>query len=122
VVDARIKNPNTTTRVFARLPDQERSHSLVDVLFGDVNPSGCMLLAKVTLDMDHCSIQLSNLRPFGRTTTPRDCTLTIDTPSYEVSLLAVSLVTAYRIQSLCTVISAQPLQRLILGHSHQEEY
>jgi hypothetical protein len=85
--------------------------------FGDVNPSGCMLLAKVTLDMDHCSIQLSNLRTFRRTNTPRDCILTIDTPSYEISLLAVGLVTVFRIRSLCTGISVQPLQRLMLGHS-----
>jgi hypothetical protein len=46
----------------------------------------------------------------------KDCILTIDTPSYEISLPAVSLVTAFGIRSLRTGISVQPLQRLMLGH------
>lgn len=40
VVDDWIENPNVTAVVFAGLPGQESGHSLVDVLYGDVNPSG----------------------------------------------------------------------------------
>ncbi|KAK5651389.1 hypothetical protein OQA88_12546 [Cercophora sp. LCS_1] len=40
VVDAWIDHPNVTAVVFAGLPGQESGHSLVDVLYGDVNPSG----------------------------------------------------------------------------------
>lgn len=40
VVDAWIDHPNVTAVVFAGLPGQESGHSLVDVLYGAVNPSG----------------------------------------------------------------------------------
>lgn len=40
VVDAWIDHPNITAVLFAGLPGQESGHSLVDVLYGDVNPSG----------------------------------------------------------------------------------
>lgn len=40
VVDAWIDHPNVTAVVFAGLPGQESGHSLVDILYGDVNPSG----------------------------------------------------------------------------------
>ncbi|KAF1840633.1 glycoside hydrolase family 3 protein [Cucurbitaria berberidis CBS 394.84] len=40
VVDAWIDNPNITACIFAGLPGQESGHSLVDVLYGDMNPSG----------------------------------------------------------------------------------
>ncbi|KAK2029820.1 glycosyl hydrolase family 3 N terminal domain-containing protein [Colletotrichum zoysiae] len=39
-VDAWIEHPNVTAVLFAGLPGQESGHSLVDVLWGDVNPSG----------------------------------------------------------------------------------
>jgi beta-glucosidase len=39
-VDAWIDNENITAVVMAGLPGQESGHSLVDVLYGDVNPSG----------------------------------------------------------------------------------
>ena len=40
VVDAWIDNPNITAVLFAGLPGQESGYSLVDVLWGDVAPSG----------------------------------------------------------------------------------
>ncbi|KAH8903664.1 beta-glucosidase 1 [Coniochaeta sp. PMI_546] len=40
VVDPWIDHPNITAVVFAGLPGQESGHSLVDVLYGDINPSG----------------------------------------------------------------------------------
>ncbi|KAK1991223.1 glycosyl hydrolase family 3 N terminal domain-containing protein [Colletotrichum falcatum] len=39
-VDAWIEHPNVTAVLFAGLPGQESGHSLVDILWGDVNPSG----------------------------------------------------------------------------------
>jgi hypothetical protein len=35
-----IDHPNVTAVVFAGLPGQEAGNSLVDILYGDVNPSG----------------------------------------------------------------------------------
>lgn len=40
VVDAWIEHPNVTAVVFGLLPGQESGNSLVDVLWGDVSPSG----------------------------------------------------------------------------------
>jgi beta-glucosidase len=40
IVDAWIDHPNITAVLFAGLPGQESGNSLVDVLYGDVNPSG----------------------------------------------------------------------------------
>ncbi|CAK7203706.1 hypothetical protein SEUCBS139899_006450 [Sporothrix eucalyptigena] len=40
VVDAWIDHPNVTAVLFAGLPGQESGHSLTDILYGDVNPSG----------------------------------------------------------------------------------
>lgn len=40
VVDAWVDHPNVTAIMFAGLPGQESGHSLVDVLYGAVNPSG----------------------------------------------------------------------------------
>lgn len=39
-VDAWIENPNITAVLFAGLPGQESGNSLVDILYGDVAPSG----------------------------------------------------------------------------------
>ncbi|OIW24701.1 glycosyl hydrolase family 3 N terminal domain-containing protein [Coniochaeta ligniaria NRRL 30616] len=40
VVDPWIDHPNITAVLFAGLPGQESGHSLVDVLYGDINPCG----------------------------------------------------------------------------------
>lgn len=40
VVDEWINHPNITAVLFAGVPGQESGHSIVDVLYGDVNPSG----------------------------------------------------------------------------------
>ncbi len=39
-VDAWIDHPNITAVLFAGLPGQESGHSLVSILYGEVNPSG----------------------------------------------------------------------------------
>ncbi|KAI0639272.1 beta-glucosidase [Trametes polyzona] len=40
IMDEWIENPNVTAVLWAGLPGQEAGNSLVDVLYGDVNPSG----------------------------------------------------------------------------------
>lgn len=40
VVDEWIENPNITAVLFAGAPGQETGNSIVDILYGDVNPSG----------------------------------------------------------------------------------
>lgn len=54
-VDAWIDHPNITAVLFAGLPGQESGHSLVDVLYGDTNPSGKLpyTVAKQETDYGH---------------------------------------------------------------------
>jgi beta-glucosidase len=40
VVDSWIDHPNITAVIFAGLPGQESGNALVDILYGDINPSG----------------------------------------------------------------------------------
>ncbi|THY99459.1 beta-glucosidase-related glycosidase [Aureobasidium pullulans] len=40
VVDSWIDHPNITAVLFAGLPGQESGHSLTDILYGDISPSG----------------------------------------------------------------------------------
>ncbi|KAB5566115.1 beta-glucosidase 1 [Coniochaeta sp. 2T2.1] len=55
LVDPWIDNPNITAVLFAGLPGQESGHSLVDILYGDVNPSGRLpyTVAKQESDYGH---------------------------------------------------------------------
>ncbi|KAF7596625.1 hypothetical protein BBP40_000547 [Aspergillus hancockii] len=54
-VDAWINHPNVTAVLFAGLPGQESGHSLVDILYGDVSPSGRLpfTVAKNESDYGH---------------------------------------------------------------------
>ena len=40
IVDAWIEHPNVTALIWAGVPGQEAGNSIVDVLYGDYNPSG----------------------------------------------------------------------------------
>ncbi|KAL2060074.1 hypothetical protein VTL71DRAFT_9896 [Oculimacula yallundae] len=55
VVDAWIEHENVTAVIFAGLPGQESGHSLVDVLYGAINPSGKLIhtIAKKDEDYGH---------------------------------------------------------------------
>ena len=57
-------NPNVTAIVFAGLPGQESGNSLVDVLFGRVNPSGRLpyTIAKRRNDYGAEVLYISNSR------------------------------------------------------------
>ena len=54
LMEAWIENPNVTAVLFAGLPGQESGNSLVDVLYGGVNPSGKLpwTIAKAREDYD----------------------------------------------------------------------
>ncbi|KAF2183312.1 glycoside hydrolase family 3 protein [Zopfia rhizophila CBS 207.26] len=66
VVDAWIENPNVTAVVYAGLPGQETGHSLVDVLYGEVNPSGRLpyTVAKLESDYGHLLNSTIDFSPF----------------------------------------------------------
>ncbi|KAF4835411.1 putative beta-glucosidase M [Colletotrichum siamense] len=52
-VDEWIEHENVTAVVFAGLPGQESGYSLVDVLWGDVNPSGKLPYTVAKLESDY---------------------------------------------------------------------
>ncbi|GMG31135.1 unnamed protein product [Aspergillus oryzae] len=52
-VDAWIDHPNVTAVLFAGLPGQESGHSLVDILYGDVSPSGRLLFTVAKNESDY---------------------------------------------------------------------
>lgn len=53
-----VENPNVTAVLAAHLPGQEAGNSLVDVLWGDINPSGHLpyTIAKKESDYDFAPI------------------------------------------------------------------
>ncbi|KAH6681500.1 beta-glucosidase-related glycosidase [Halenospora varia] len=53
VVDAWIEHENITAVIFGGLPGQESGNSLVDVLYGDVNPSGKLIHTIAKKDEDY---------------------------------------------------------------------
>ncbi|KXT03524.1 hypothetical protein AC578_1629 [Pseudocercospora eumusae] len=55
IVDAWIEHPNVTAVIFAHLPGQDAGRALVQILYGDVSPSGRMpyTLAKSESDYGH---------------------------------------------------------------------
>lgn len=53
VVDAWIEHENVTAVIFGGLPGQESGHSLVDVLYGDVTPSGKLIYTVAKKDEDY---------------------------------------------------------------------
>ncbi|TEA12352.1 putative beta-glucosidase M [Colletotrichum sidae] len=52
-VEAWVDHPNVTAVLFAGLPGQESGHSLVDILWGDVNPSGKLPYTVAKLESDY---------------------------------------------------------------------
>jgi len=56
VVDAWIEHENITAVIFAGLPGQESGHALVDVLYGDVNPSGKLIHTIAKRDEDYGNV------------------------------------------------------------------
>ncbi|KAL3420316.1 beta-glucosidase M [Phlyctema vagabunda] len=56
VVDAWIEHENVTAVIFGGLPGQESGHSLVDVLYGDVTPSGKLVHTIAKQDSDYGSV------------------------------------------------------------------
>lgn len=56
LVDAWIDNPNVTAVVFAGTPGQESGHSLVDLLYGDVTPSGKLHYTVAKQEADYGSL------------------------------------------------------------------
>ena len=56
VVDDWFDHPNVTAVVYGGLPGQESGHSLVDVLYGDVNPSGRLTFTVAHKEEDYGSL------------------------------------------------------------------
>jgi beta-glucosidase len=48
-----INNKNVTAVIMAHLPGQESGNALVDILFGDVNPSGKLPYTIAKLETDY---------------------------------------------------------------------
>ncbi|KAH7056013.1 beta-glucosidase-related glycosidase [Macrophomina phaseolina] len=53
IVDAWIEHENVTAVIFAGLPGQESGHSLVDILYGDVSPSGKLTYTVAKTEEDY---------------------------------------------------------------------
>lgn len=53
IVDSWIEHENVTAVIFAGLPGQESGHSLVDILYGDVSPSGKLTYTVAKTEEDY---------------------------------------------------------------------
>ncbi|KAF4301013.1 putative beta-glucosidase 1 protein [Botryosphaeria dothidea] len=53
IVDSWIEHENITAVIFAGLPGQESGHSLVDILYGDVSPSGKLTYTVAKTEEDY---------------------------------------------------------------------
>ncbi|KAK1976064.1 glycosyl hydrolase family 3 N terminal domain-containing protein [Colletotrichum cereale] len=63
VVDAWADHPNVTAILFAGLPGQESGHSLTDILYGDVNPSGRLPYTVAHAESDFGALLNSSVDP-----------------------------------------------------------
>ncbi|RDW61487.1 putative beta-glucosidase-related glycosidase [Coleophoma crateriformis] len=61
VVDAWIEHENITAVIYGGLPGQESGHSLVDVLYGDVTPSGKLVHTIAKQDSDYGNVLNSSV-------------------------------------------------------------
>lgn len=62
-VNAWIDNENVTAVVFAGVPGQESGHAIVDVLYGDVNPSGRLPYTVARSESDYGHLLNSTFDP-----------------------------------------------------------
>ena len=63
VVDSWIEHPNVTAVIFAGVPGQESGNALVDVLYGDVNPSGRLPYTIARNESDYGNLLNSTVDP-----------------------------------------------------------
>lgn len=63
VIDSWIEHPNVTAVVFAGIPGQESGNALVDVLYGDVNPSGRLPYTVARNESDYGHLLNSTVDP-----------------------------------------------------------
>jgi len=59
------KNPNATASLAAHYPGQESGNSIVDILWGDANPSG-KLPYTIPANESDCDIPIVNLTDVAR--------------------------------------------------------
>jgi beta-glucosidase len=63
IVDAWVDHPNVTAVVFAGVPGQESGNAIVDVLYGDVNPSGRLPYTVARSESDYGALLNSTVDP-----------------------------------------------------------
>lgn len=61
LVDEWIDHPNVTAVLFAGLPGQESGHSIVDILYGDVSPSGKLTTTIAKNESDYGNLANSTI-------------------------------------------------------------
>tara|TARA_R110002003_G_scaffold198_5_gene15460 strand:- start:10500 stop:11969 length:1470 start_codon:yes stop_codon:yes gene_type:complete len=63
IVDTWVDHPNVTAVVFAGVPGQESGNAIVDVLYGDVNPSGRLPYTVARSESDYGALLNSTVDP-----------------------------------------------------------